>query len=359
MKKTQVALAAMALVASTAVLADGVKLYGTVDASVAKSTGASVKMDGAGNWAGSIFGMTGSEDFDGGSVFFNLEGGVNLADGSATNNGSMAATFNRKTNIGISSGAGTVTVGLQLSPYIGAALGGIVNNNESFYVPLLSLVGDRTVSALAVSGGNGTGSTGANTSAFFVNNAVSYSTPSINGIKATVLSRISGGTTENKYRAYSVSYAAAENLTINYGYQTSEGYTNFANLALTEGAYTTSVISGTYVMGDNTIGLALFNHNDKANSSKTSTTMAGIGHKVNDQVTVGLQYAKNDADTASGITNLGAQYKLGATSYLYVTASRATGGASALYSTRANGWSTLNSSTAGETGYAVGMVKSF
>ena len=35
MKKTQVALAALALVASTAALADGVTVYGAVDAAVA------------------------------------------------------------------------------------------------------------------------------------------------------------------------------------------------------------------------------------------------------------------------------------------------------------------------------------
>ena len=38
MKKTQFALAALALVASTAAFADGVTVYGTVDASVGKIT---------------------------------------------------------------------------------------------------------------------------------------------------------------------------------------------------------------------------------------------------------------------------------------------------------------------------------
>ena len=39
MKKTQVALAALALVASTAALADGVTIYGALDGAVAHSTG--------------------------------------------------------------------------------------------------------------------------------------------------------------------------------------------------------------------------------------------------------------------------------------------------------------------------------
>ena len=56
MKKTQVALAALALVASTAALADGVKLYGVADFSMLNDSKGTYAM-GAGNNAGSIFGI--------------------------------------------------------------------------------------------------------------------------------------------------------------------------------------------------------------------------------------------------------------------------------------------------------------
>jgi GBP family porin len=65
MKKTQVALAALALVASTAALADGVKVYGTADVSLVNTTNGTF-FAGAGNNAGSIFGFTGSEDLGSG-----------------------------------------------------------------------------------------------------------------------------------------------------------------------------------------------------------------------------------------------------------------------------------------------------
>ncbi|MEO0315902.1 MAG: Gram-negative porin, partial [Pseudomonadota bacterium] len=78
MRKTQVALAAMALVASTAVLADGVTVYGTLDTSVTKTSGSSNAFDGTGNWGTSLFGIKGSEDLGNGmTASFNLEGGLN------------------------------------------------------------------------------------------------------------------------------------------------------------------------------------------------------------------------------------------------------------------------------------------
>jgi predicted porin len=125
MKKTQVALAALALVASTAALADGVTVYGRVDASVAKQTGSNTSFDGSGNWDTSVFGIRGSEDLGNGlKASFNLETGVNIGNGASANNGTTtevgAGTVNnlfaRLANINLSGDFGTVSAGTQLSP---------------------------------------------------------------------------------------------------------------------------------------------------------------------------------------------------------------------------------------------------
>ena len=102
MKKTQVALAALAMLASTAVLADGVTVYGTLDASVIKAKDASATFSGSGQWGANAFGLRGSSDLDNGmKIGFNLEAGVNSANGGRDNggpNGSVALNSGTTTN---------------------------------------------------------------------------------------------------------------------------------------------------------------------------------------------------------------------------------------------------------------------
>ena len=127
MKKTQVALAALALVASTAALAD-VTVYGAVDAAVAHSNGGKgTYFDGTGSWtAPSHLGFKGGEDLGGGmKASFQLETGVSLNNGAATSGGSggthsatYGALMTRVATVGLSGDFGSVTLGQQLSPYI-------------------------------------------------------------------------------------------------------------------------------------------------------------------------------------------------------------------------------------------------
>jgi predicted porin len=69
MKKTQVALAALALVASTAAMAN-VTIYGTLDAAITNTNnGKGTAFDGTGSWtAPSHLGFKGSEDIGGGMI---------------------------------------------------------------------------------------------------------------------------------------------------------------------------------------------------------------------------------------------------------------------------------------------------
>jgi len=129
MKKTQVALAALALVASTASLAN-VTVYGAVDAAVVNANnGNGTFFDGTGAWtAPTHLGFKGSEDLGNGmKATFQLETGVSLNNGAAVSGGSASPSsstrtfgglFTRVSTIGLSGDFGSLTLGQQLSPYI-------------------------------------------------------------------------------------------------------------------------------------------------------------------------------------------------------------------------------------------------
>ena len=79
MKKTQVALAALALVASTATLAN-VTVYGAVDAAAAHASGKGTYFDGTGAWtAPSHLGFKGSEDLGSGMKASHFQDAINVA----------------------------------------------------------------------------------------------------------------------------------------------------------------------------------------------------------------------------------------------------------------------------------------
>jgi predicted porin len=341
MKKTQFALAALALVASTAAFADGMTVYGAIDASLTKATGASTAMDGSGNWQGSIFGFKGSEDLDGGlKATVDLEFGYNASNGTMANGGTIPdqnaaaaaqGIFNRLSNVGLAGDFGTVKLGQQLNTYIGAALGGIVNANESLYVPML----------FVSSGGAGAGvAAGGTAGGFFTPNAVSYSTPSMGGLSATVMQQIQGaGTTADNAKSAAVSYTVAD-VRVTGGYLDRE--TVGKNMSLTANTAIASVnVGATYITFEPTGG------------TKINTYALHGSIPVADKLALSVNYVKNNQTDAQSITNGGLQYNLSKTTYLYGTISRATNGAFSLYSGGQSAVGTPN------TGYAVGMVKNF
>lgn len=374
MKKTQVALAALALVASTAALAEGVTIYGTIDASMAKSTGVANSLDGTGNWGTSLFGIKGSQDVSGiGSVFFNLESGLNAATGGFANAGVINADgtataitgtgtlFARAANIGLSTDAGKIAVGTQFSPFVGAALGGDVSGNASFYVPMLIVAGGNTAQMFGAGGDETAG--GALSGGFFIPNSVTYTTPNFNGLDATVMMQRSAGVVENKYNAVRVSYAVSA-LKVNFGYQKRGGTTGALN---TEGFnnYTSTAITGTYQVSDAiSIGAGFYANNDKEGGIKTRATSLGLGYTISPATIVSLNYVGNDTEGAKAtIMNLGLRHNLSKQTYLYGTVGRGTNGASTVYSMRAvdsaAGGTPNYDATLNQTGYAVGIGHNF
>ena len=331
MKKTQMALAAVALVASTAAMANGVTLYGALDSSVVGGSGIKANMDGTGNWNGTIYGFKGSEDLGGGmKAGFEMEAGFSAATGATANNGMPAGThpFNRKANVSVGGEFGTVKLGLQLSPFIAGSLAGYVNNNESFYVP-----------ALVMGSASPTGSATGGTGGFFIPNAISYSVTA-GGVSASVLGQLSNGTANQEYTAATAGTSFGD-VSVNASYQsrgsTADGYTSYNLNAAT-------TVAGLKVAGGYT------SHDPKSSTTTTSVYNVGVQYPLTESLNASLQYAS--ATGSKSLANVGLQYNLSKSTYLYGTIAQGTN-TTVLY---AGGPA---SATTAKTGYAIGIVTNF
>ncbi len=346
MKKTQFALAALALVASTAAFADGsTTVYGRLDVSASRVTGQATQMLHS-NWDTSVIGVKGSDELTGGmKASFQLEGGLNSATGESANSGTSAGLFNRLANVSLAGDFGSTGLGLQFSPFVGSSLNGVATGNESFYVNMLVMAG-ATGQTTYTPGGVSTPTGG-----FFIPNAVSYSTPNIGGISATALTQIANGSdatkpTESKYDAVAVNYAAGD-LSVSGGYQKS------GTAATT--AYT---VSAAYNMGPARIAGGYITSNpDAAASDSTNTYHLGASYNLVENLTASVNYAKNNATTSQTLTVAGVQYSLSKRTYLYGIAGRGTNGILPLYGSLATGSSPAVTATT--TGYSVGVVTNF
>ena len=340
MKKTQFALAALALVASTAAFADAT-VYGRLDVSASRVTGEATQMLHS-NWDTSVIGVKGSDELTGGmKASFQLEGGLNAATGEVANSGTSAGLFNRLANVSLAGDFGSTGLGLQFSPFVGAALNGVATGNESFYVNMLVMAG--------ATGGTTYGAKA--TGGFFIPNAVSYSTPNMGGFSATALTQIGNGNDTvkpeaSKYDAVSVNYAAGD-VSVAGGYQKS------GTAAAT--AYT---VSAGYNMGPARIAGGYITSNpDAAGTASTNTYHLGASYNLVENLTASVNYAKNNATSSQTLTVAGLQYSLSKRTYVYGIAGRGTNGILPLYGSLAAG--NTPAATASTTGYSVGVVTNF
>ena len=360
MKKTQVALAAMALVASTAVLADGVTVYGTLDASVIKSKDASATFSGSGQWGANAFGLRGSSDLNGGmKVNFNLEAGVNSANGGRDNggpNGSAALNastatnttdtlgvtglFNRAANVGVTTSAGTITAGLQVTPFIAAATSNLGLAGNNFVVPYL-------VNAGAADGG-GTGASA--TGGFFQPDAISYSNSS-GGVSFSALTSTGGRAADvmNRYTGANVNFAINESTNVYAAYaQRANAYTNWvAGIKHVAGDLT---IAAQYINTGNKVNTNIINNTNTAGTTTGTQTAAdgstyvlSAAYALGGGNTVGINYASTDwsGSTTTGgtlpansrtLTNLSFAHAMSKSTSLYAFYGRGQGSAATSYS---------------------------
>lgn len=168
----------------------GVTVYGILDAGIARETGGaegSVTKLASGVQSGSRLGFKGQEDLGNGmSAHFVLENGLDLDTGKARQNGAL---FGRHAYVGLTTSAGTVNLGRQCNP-IFIALDGIDPFETGFTGSATNLMSIGTART---------------------NNTVSYATPKLNGLSATVMYGFGeqpGDSTLGRTVAFSVDYAA-------------------------------------------------------------------------------------------------------------------------------------------------------
>lgn len=189
MKKGLIALAVMSAFAGSAMAQSSVQIYGTVDAGIenVKSGGVSTTTLGSGLQSASSIGFKGTEDLGGGlKANFLLEQGFSVDTGDAAD---ATKSFNRQAYVGVGSNMGEVRLGLQHSPMRAA---------------VMSI--DPFGKGLA---GNAIKVLGAGTYSERTNNAVSYTSPTFNGLTGTVqygLGETAGSTTNNSTLNLGASY---------------------------------------------------------------------------------------------------------------------------------------------------------
>jgi len=351
MKKTQVALAALALVASTAALADGVKVSGQMDVGVGNTTGVGTYME-QGGWAdNSNITFSGDETLGNGmKAFFTLASG--FTQNGDPGNGGNGTLFSRESLVGLSGDFGTVKLGQQLSPYI-----------LSYAISQAGTPGMFWVNNFIMGGGLGNVAVGAGSGAFqkggfFIPNAASYTTPSINGWTATILSNTANGAKDgamatttsdpDKYMAVNV-IGAVGPINVTAGYQTRGN------------SYSSNVIGASTTLGDLTIAGNFNTHSvDSASTltfpkAKTSSYLLSAAYKLQESLTLVGGYGANDLSSDQSMTNVGVKLDLSKRTYTYISYVRATGGAQSSLAQRANYALTGTSNTT----TVVGVAHSF
>ena len=337
MRKTQVALAALALVASTAALADGVTVYGIIDAS-AVSANNTTSFAGTGNWLPSLFGVSGSEDLGGGlKATFNLEHGLSAGTGSIANGGIGTNQYNRAANVGLSGDFGAIKAGVQISPFIAGSLGGYVNDNMSYYVNSLAL-------ATASVASQGTGATA--TSGFFIPNAVSYSLPGNSPVSGSVLMAFDGDVAANEYSAATLGTTFGE-VNVSGSFQTRGG-------AVGTGYKSFNFNANTMVAGAK-VAAGYTKHDVDGSTEAIGATTIGVSYPIaaNINVSVNLASASQTGAAKKNLSNASIQYVLSKRTFVYGTVGAGKNGAGVVY----EGGPTYT--TGSQTGTAIGLVHSF
>lgn len=335
MNKTLLATALVATTACGSALAQsGVTLYGNVDASVVTASGigpASERRNsfGEGNWAPSVWGVKGTEDLGGGMrAHFRLEGGFSSADGGIANGGTTGV-FSRQANVGLSGMFGSVTAGLNQSPFIAAYTSTLGLTGQNFYVPALLLHRDGSVlnSSLAPvpaypGGADGDPSLGT-TGGFFIPNSVTYSLPAemLGGATASVMygfGGTAGDSGRNRFVSGNIGYAF--------------GDLNIVVAASDRDAqYKQYLVGASVPIGQFKVAANFIRFNPEIGTSSNTWTV-GAHMKMMPNASVGVNYARNDGTGDPSIINVSAVYALSKTTNLYAVFNRGTDGAPSSYS---------------------------
>ncbi len=337
MRKTQVALAAMALVASTAVLADGVTVYGSADGSVI-SGGGTTAFDGGGGYTTSLLGFRGSEDLGNGlTASFHLETGVNLANGAiGGGGGGNTGLFNRAANVSLGNEAVGVTLGNTFSVAVAGMFGGATAGaGDNVNVPAVVRMFGGLPGVVAHTGGT-EGTTGAfngvANSGFFIPDALTLRA-SGGGLTFQGQTRITtkdatAGSENSGYSALSMS-GSAGGINFTVGGQQSSGLAASA----VGGDYKTTFVSANTNFGGVGLNGAYARNTGLVDAS---TYMVGASYPLSEAASIGAIHVKGaDGDNQ---TSVNVKYSLSKSTVVYATYSKfAIDGGTTNYSNTNNG----------------------
>ena len=354
MKKTQMALAAVALVASTAAMAQ-VTVYGNADGSIITG-GGTTAFDGGGGYTTSLLGVRGSEDLGGGlKASFNLESAVNLGNGGQGGGaGGNTGLFNRAANVSLGNDMVGVTAGNQISivvadSFTGATAGAGDNVNVPAVVRLLGNTPGTVIHSGAAEA-DGTGAVGTNTaSGFFIPDAVTLRA-SAGGLTFKAQTRVRPDSSTNTgYTAFTLG-GGFEGVNFVVGQQQSSGWGDLG-LGATTTNYKTQFIAANAKFGDFGVNGAWANNTGLV---EAKTYMLGASYALTEAASIGAIYAKGP--TALGNqTSFNLKYSLSKSTVAYVTAGMfSVDGAGATYANTGNG-----GITSGKNVTAVGISHSF
>jgi len=313
MRKTQMALAAVALIASSAAMSANVSISGNLDVGIGRTSGyngtGGMYLEQGAYFDNQSLSLNVSEDLGSGlkahgslGMGFNANGASDNPGANRDANGMLATNanimgnglFNRQSYVGLSGEFGDIRLGRQLSPFIAAAAGNM-HYVGMFGVGRLVMAGDE-----GNVGGSGVAA-GSTAGGFFRDDAIQYTTPSMSGFTGNLMITMRNSTTNNsyvidrgRYSAFSLSGPLGP-ITINAAYH-AQAYTNNANLE-----YTGYAIGGMVPVAD---GISLSagyistkqgNANTAvANDNRTDSYNVGIGFDLSQATKLLANYASSN-----------------------------------------------------------------
>ena len=256
----------------------------------------------------SVFGITGSEDLGGGlKANFNLESDINMDGGNLTGASSPSTTnklFGRKANIGLSGNFGSLSAGKDIDIIF---LQGFIDNVRNSHSS-----SGFVAHALAANDG-------LDTETVFVQNALKYSTPTWNGLKATIQHKFgeqAGNNSKLKSDAYLVNYAPVAGLNLAGGLKVIRNTDNEKSEL--------SYIGATYQIGN--LRLAATQHKTDYKTATTSTVRTneyGAAYAVTPALTAAINYVETKNATGKGdIQSASVKYALSKRTSVWALASK-------------------------------------
>jgi len=324
MKKTQLALAAVALIASSAAMSANVSISGNLDVGIGRTSGyngtGGMFLEQGAYFDNQSLSLNVSEDLGSGlkahgslGMGFNANGvsdnpGANrqangVSPGAVVTDVQGNGLFNRQSYVGLSGEFGDIRLGRQLSPFIAAAAGNM-HYVGMFGVGRLVIAGDHGGAAGVAAGSTAGG--------FFRDDAIQYTTPAMSGFTANVMTTMRNSTNNNnyiidrgRYSAFSVSgplgpitvNAAyhAQSLTANQGNEYS-GYAVGGMMQVTDGisisaGYISTKMGNGTAAGQGTSGVAAA---DVRDDNRTDSYNVGIGFDLSQATKLLANYASSN-----------------------------------------------------------------